>query len=147
MRNLRTTLARHDTPGGDYHFDWFLAVDDPPAARVRTYRLSADPTRVEGPGARLSLEQLPDHRPFYLDYEGPISGGRGRITRIDDGSYTCPDLAQLPLHVQVIWSSGLRQRWRIESEAMICEECKVARREGENADSARNSSTTKLPPD
>lgn len=26
-----------------------------------------------------------DHRPRYLDYEGPISGGRGRVERLDAG--------------------------------------------------------------
>ena len=26
-----------------------------------------------------------DHRPVYLDYEGPVSGGRGRVTRWDGG--------------------------------------------------------------
>jgi hypothetical protein len=29
-----------------------------------------------------------DHRPAYLDYEGPVSGGRGTVTRWDAGSFT-----------------------------------------------------------
>lgn len=27
------------------------------------------------------------HRTLYLDYEGPVSGGRGRVRRWDDGDY------------------------------------------------------------
>lgn len=38
-------------------------------------------------GNRVQARQLTDHRMIYLDYEGPISGGRGRVRRIDQGSY------------------------------------------------------------
>jgi hypothetical protein len=31
---------------------------------------------------------LPDHRTIYLDYEGPISGGRGEVSRWDAGHFT-----------------------------------------------------------
>jgi hypothetical protein len=30
---------------------------------------------------------LPDHRLAYLDYEGPISGGRGSVRQRERGSY------------------------------------------------------------
>ena len=33
----------------------------------------------------ISAEALPDHRLDYLDYEGPVSGGRGSVTRWDSG--------------------------------------------------------------
>lgn len=32
-------------------------------------------------------EQIPDHRLAYLDYEGPVSGDRGTVTRLDSGQY------------------------------------------------------------
>ncbi len=32
------------------------------------------------------VEALPDHRLAYLDYQGPISGGRGSVTRWDRGT-------------------------------------------------------------
>ncbi|MBI1249150.1 hypothetical protein GC197_15065 [bacterium] len=28
-----------------------------------------------------------DHRPVYLDYEGPISGNRGEVTQADQGTF------------------------------------------------------------
>jgi hypothetical protein len=32
-------------------------------------------------------EQLGHHRKAYLEYEGPVSGDRGRVHRIDRGTY------------------------------------------------------------
>ena len=34
-----------------------------------------------------TCEQLPDHRLAYLEYEGPISGDRGTVSRCDAGEY------------------------------------------------------------
>jgi hypothetical protein len=33
-------------------------------------------------------EQLPDHRLAYLDYEGPLNGDRGHVSRFDAGTLT-----------------------------------------------------------
>lgn len=33
------------------------------------------------------LESLADHRPAYLDYEGPVSDNRGTVSRVDEGMY------------------------------------------------------------
>ena len=35
----------------------------------------------------VAAEQLEDHRLAYLDYEGPVSGNRGNVMRIDAGEY------------------------------------------------------------
>jgi hypothetical protein len=35
----------------------------------------------------VDAEKSFDHRPLYLDYEGAVSGGRGRITRWDGGTF------------------------------------------------------------
>ena len=32
-------------------------------------------------------EALPDHRLFYLDYEGPVTGGRGTVIQWDSGIF------------------------------------------------------------
>lgn len=39
------------------------------------------------PGRDLAARQLADHRLAYLDYEGPVSGGRGHVHRLDAGTY------------------------------------------------------------
>jgi predicted heme/steroid binding protein len=38
-------------------------------------------------GASMDCQSLPDHRPAYLDYEGPVSADRGSVTRWDEGTY------------------------------------------------------------
>jgi hypothetical protein len=44
---------------------------------------------AQGPDAAPSIPArgLPDHRLAYLEYEGPISDGRGSVTRWDRGNY------------------------------------------------------------
>jgi hypothetical protein len=38
-------------------------------------------------GHDLAARALSDHRPAYLEYEGAVSGGRGHVQRIDQGTY------------------------------------------------------------
>jgi hypothetical protein len=47
-------------------------------------------------------ELLGDHRSDYLDYEGPVSGERGHVTRIDTGTFLT--IAESP------------QSWRVRIE-------------------------------
>jgi hypothetical protein len=35
----------------------------------------------------ISVERLADHRLAYLDYEGPVSGDRGSVRRLDTGTF------------------------------------------------------------
>lgn len=37
---------------------------------------------------QIYADALPPHRTEYLDYEGPISGDRGEVTRWIEGTYT-----------------------------------------------------------
>lgn len=48
---------------------------------LRTWRLSEPPT----PDHPVEAEPIGDHRLMYLDYEGEVSGGRGKVKRIDSG--------------------------------------------------------------
>jgi len=56
---------------------------------LRTWALLEPPA---GAGEQ-AAEALPDHRPEYLSYEGEVSGGRGSVTRWDEGMFeplNCP---------------------------------------------------------
>lgn len=75
----RWALLRHDFPW--LHWDFLLARPNAPAAT--TWRLLRTPC-VNEPIAALAL---PDHRLLYLDYEGPVSGGRGSVQRLDGGEW------------------------------------------------------------
>ncbi len=70
-RRLRYTVSRHDT-GSSAHYDLFL--ESSPGGSLRTWRLDAPPESGD-----VAAEALPEHRAVYLDFEGEISGGRGRV--------------------------------------------------------------------
>ena len=75
----RFALLIHDSPRG-LHYDFFLEDGDV----LKTWALPHLPE----PGLEIPCEALADHRPMYLDYEGPISGGRGTVARWDQGTYS-----------------------------------------------------------
>jgi len=79
---LRFVILRHELPPGDprgTHFDLMLEH----SGLLRTWAMSVLPT----PGQTVPAVRLPDHRLFYLDYEGEVSGNRGRVSRWDAGEY------------------------------------------------------------
>jgi len=73
----RFVILEHDHPVTH----WDLTLDIGPA--LRTWRLASPPA----PGQMVRAEPLGDHRRLYLDYEGPVSGGRGSVRRWDVGTY------------------------------------------------------------
>ena len=50
---------------------------------LRTWALRDEPAA----GQTIAARALADHRPMYLDYEGPVSGGRGTVSKWDGGNY------------------------------------------------------------
>ncbi len=68
--------------GGVLRAHWDFLVEGLVYERLPTWRLAANPLRATGP---IGAERLPDHRRLYLDYEGEIAGGRGRVRRLDRG--------------------------------------------------------------
>ncbi|MBX9677130.1 MAG: hypothetical protein K2X38_00100 [Gemmataceae bacterium] len=73
----RFVLLEHDHP----MLHWDLMLEE--ADGLRTWRL---PSPTFG-AADMEAEPLATHRKAYLDYEGPVSGGRGKIKRVDAGTY------------------------------------------------------------
>ena len=73
----RFVILRHDSPRG-LHFDLLLEMGQ----ALKTWALPQPPES----GIEMTCEALPDHRPAYLDYEGPVSGDRGSVTRWDRGT-------------------------------------------------------------
>ena len=68
----------HDSPRG-LHWDLLLEVGD----ALWTWALP-EPPRA---GVEMTCEPLPDHRLAYLNYQGPVAGNRGTVTRWDRGTY------------------------------------------------------------
>lgn len=96
--------------------------------KLSTWRLLEYPERNRW----LPAERLPDHRIDYLEYEGEVSGGRGRVNRIvagtwlRDESLSAPDaenVEMLEIHIadsalgtKAIFdnSDPTQPRWRFE---------------------------------
>lgn len=80
----RFVILTHDHPF--VHWDLMLEAE----GTLRTWRLLAEPA----PDRIIDAEALPDHRLYYLDYEGPVSQGRGTVTRWDAGRHDTRQSAQ-----------------------------------------------------
>ena len=86
MLRVPTALLLHQTPTSRHH-DWLIGGPDylsDPRSRLWTARV--------GPGCQVwrkvgvfDLLQLPHHRRAYLRYQGPLTGGRGHVKRVDLG--------------------------------------------------------------
>jgi hypothetical protein len=72
----RFAILTHDHPF--LHWDLLLEND----GWCRTWRMLTDPAVEKD---EILAEQIADHRLMYLDYEGPVSGNRGNVTRWDYG--------------------------------------------------------------
>jgi hypothetical protein len=75
----RFALLIHDSPRG-LHYDFFLENGQV----LKTWVLPHLPE----PGQEILCQALTDHRPIYLDYEGPISDDRGTVARWDQGTFS-----------------------------------------------------------
>jgi hypothetical protein len=111
----RFVILRHDSPRGE-HFDFMLEA----GGVLKTWALPCAPAE----GVEIECEALADHRLAYLDYEGPISGDRGAVTRWDQGMYSVErqndkewtvTLAgdRLAGHATLRHSAGDPKRWRL----------------------------------
>jgi hypothetical protein len=67
----RFVILEHDWPVR--HWDLLLEAGEV----LWAWRLLAEPV----PGSTVAAVPNADHRLLYLDYEGPVSGGRGRVFR------------------------------------------------------------------
>ena len=102
---LRFVVLTHDHP--TLHWDFMLEH----GTRLRTWRL-AQPPDADSP---IDAEPLGDHRLAYLDYEGPVSGGRGEVHRWDHGEFEA--IESTPERI-VVRLSGARLRGEVSLERL-----------------------------
>jgi DNA polymerase Ligase (LigD) len=99
----RFAILEHDYP--ILHWDFLLESGDV----LLTWRLSAPPES----GVIVEALKVFDHRRLYLDYKGPLSGGRGRVTRWDGGTFDWE--AREPARMAVrLYGARLRGVFRLE---------------------------------
>jgi hypothetical protein len=93
----RFVILRHETPPGyERPSHWDLMLES--GGVLRTWALAKEPVV----GSTQTVEPLGDHRIAYLDYEGPVSGGRGTVSRCDEGEYVVVEDSPARLQVNLI---------------------------------------------
>lgn len=105
----RFVILEHDHP----HLHWDFMLED--GQELRTWRLENAPVA----GSAVYAIALGGHRLFYLDYEGPVSGGRGHVKRWDYGTFVIrqwePEKCEVDLQGQ-----------------KMCGVCRFRKEEGDN---------------
>jgi hypothetical protein len=82
---------------------------------ARSYTASSCAACAETSADNLvDAERLGDHRRDYLEYEGPLTGKRGQVTRIDAGSFETIEESDERWQVELF---GERLRGQITLEA------------------------------
>lgn len=92
----RFVVLEHHSPRG-VHWDFMLQRGE----GLATWALAQAPA----PHTSIAAQALAEHRLVYLDYEGPISGGRGTVVRWDWGTF---EPLQWDAEMAVIALSGTR---------------------------------------
>jgi DNA polymerase Ligase (LigD) len=87
----RFVLLEHEWNG--VHWDFMLETGEV----LRTWAIDAPIVS----GRDLPARALGDHRRAYLEYEGEISGGRGRVRRLDAGTYRVLDWSAVRVRVEL----------------------------------------------
>jgi hypothetical protein len=92
---LRYVVLRHD--GIDQpHFDLMFETFE--GSALATWRSDEWPIT-----STTRTERIGDHRRDYLDYEGPLSGNRGFVRRVDAGTHV---LRQLETGWEIALANG-----------------------------------------
>jgi hypothetical protein len=82
---MRFAVLHHTGwPGRPDHYDLLLQYaegDDDNSAVLKTFATSRD----EFSATHVQLKKIADHRRAYLEFQGELSGGRGRVARVDGG--------------------------------------------------------------
>lgn len=93
------------------HWDLMLDV----GAALATWQVLDSPADLAA-GKTVRATRIGDHRRAYLDYEGPVSGGRGHVTRTDAGEY---EIIERRENVWILRMDGavLRGTYRLRCDA------------------------------
>ena len=85
----RFVILHHDAPAGhdrSSHYDLMLEQ----GGVLWTWSLD----KLPAVGFAGQAQALPDHRLAYLDFEGPLTGNRGSVERVEQGEYELLERAE-----------------------------------------------------
>lgn len=97
-------LLQHDSLDAGGHYDWMFERDSNDERRLVTFRVDR---RVElrDAGEIDTAVRLGDHRAHYLEFQGEIPGGLGRVTRVASGVVREMDVDGNRLRAVVNWDT------------------------------------------
>jgi hypothetical protein len=122
-RRFNRFVVLHHTVGAsldrtsESHFDWMFEQQE----SLRTFATAVIESLASGTSrfgaesprtvAEMDARQLPHHRKDYLEFEGEISGGRGRVQRVIAGTFECHKDSENEFIARIAWQdrSGSRQ--------------------------------------
>lgn len=116
-KSVPSVILRHDTPDGAWHLDWMMLLEN---GQLMTFRVAERPDEA---GGEFEATRLADHRAAYLDYEGEVSGGRGRVTRVARGRVRLVEARGDRMVVEGGYG-GSRLRWtgrRLQGDSWVFE--------------------------
>lgn len=94
MTELNFVIQQHTTPSG-VHWDLMLEHEDV----LWTWRLEVRPEAIGN--ATVSAERIFDHAMRFLNYEGPVQNGTGRVQISDKGTLQWHTLSSSQLTCQL----------------------------------------------
>ena len=116
----RFVILTHDHP----FLHWDLMLEDD--LILRTWRLLSSPDSAH----EIAAEQLPNHRLFYLDYEGSVSNNRGNVKRFDAGEYEIVEESEQLLilsldgnHIQGKYTLRLEEDYQEKASSWVFGSC------------------------
>ncbi len=78
---LRHEISTNGCRTDQTHFDWMFELN----GLLQTWATA--PIADFGSRTEIEADKLSEHRIEYLEFEGEISGNRGAVTRVAEGSY------------------------------------------------------------
>ncbi|HSG70363.1 MAG TPA: DNA polymerase ligase N-terminal domain-containing protein [Planctomycetaceae bacterium] len=113
-QSVAFVILEHDHPF--IHWDFMFEEGD----SLRSWRLLQEPIFEQW----IDAEPLPRHRKHYLDYEGPVSGNRGQVTRWDFGTCQVNELQEEKISL-ILNGSRLSAKVTLERTSPDSERWKV----------------------
>ena len=110
-------------PGGDRQSHWDLMIEC--EGELLTWALDESPKL----NSRISAIELANHRLDYLQYEGPVSGGRGDVRRVESGLCT------------ILYRDGRQMLAELQGETLRCS-VEISREASVGNDAPNRSRTT-----
>lgn len=105
---MRMVLLLHELPDGSSHFDWMIQREPDLGAGLLTFRVSVRIDQMEQ--GTFEAVRLADHREAYLSFEGEVSGGRGRVSRVASGDVR--RLREMAGEIEIEGVLGVTGIWR-----------------------------------